>query len=176
MQAIQPDVISKPTLVAPSQFVAETSLAVQAPSATLPDSPLAANSFLEDMRFPLAAPQTQSALPPLVPISVAAPQPARRIDISFLRPDMVLVPVDFSAMRERNQRVQITPDQWRLLTPVDGRTTLQQVCTELSLTFAVVCQLAGQLIAEGLVYAAMPAAIVDQLSPVSREMFASGLG
>ena len=176
LQAMLPDVTRKPTLVTPSQFFAETSLATQTPSASLPDSPLAANSFLEDMRLPLAESQTQSALPQLVPVSVAAPQPPRRIDTSFLRPDMVLVPVDFSAIREENRRVQITPDQWRLLTRVDGRTTLQKMCTELTLMPPVVCQLAGELIAEGLVYAAMPAAIVDELSPVSREMLASGLG
>jgi hypothetical protein len=136
------------------------------------------DNFLEDVNFSFAEPQeqVQPELQPLTPIWVAAPMPPRRIDTSFLRPDMVLMPVDFSGIRSENRRLQITPDQWRLLTRVDGRTTLQTTCMELSLLPAMVCQLAGELIAEGLIYAAMPAATVDELSPVSREMIASGLG
>lgn len=170
------DVEHRPTPLEPSQSGSETALA----SPALPDSPLPVASLLEDvsLSFTESQPQepAQPQIQPLTPLRVDAPVPSRQIDISFLRPEMVLVPVDFSRVRGGNQRLQITPEQWRLLTRVDSRTTLQVACMELGCMPAQVCQLAGELIAGGLVTVAMPTATVDELSPVSRDLIASGLG
>ncbi len=114
--------------------------------------------------------------PTLHPAAVMAPAPPKRIDTSFMRPDMVLVPLDLSAAREHNLQIQLTPDQWRLLTRVDGRTSLQMACQELSMTPDMVCQVAGELIAAGLIQLALPAQVQEsELSPISRELIASGL-
>ncbi len=110
------------------------------------------------------------------PSVVAVPTPARRIDTSFMRPDMVLTPLDLSVARERNPQVQLTPDQWRLLTRVDGRTSLQMACMELSMTPDMVRQVAGELIAENLIQLSLPAQLqTNEFSPVSRELLSSGL-
>jgi len=94
-----------------------------------------------------------------------------------MRPEMVLLPLDLSALRHRNPQVQITPEQWRLLTRVDGRTSLQLICQELAMPSNLVCQLAGELIALGLIQVSMPMhqAPMDELSPVSRELITAGL-
>jgi len=94
-----------------------------------------------------------------------------------MRPEMVLLPLDLSSLRDRNPQVQITPEQWRLLTRVDGRTSLQLICQELAMPSNLVCQLAGELIALGLIQVSMPMqqAPMDELSPVSRELIAAGL-
>ena len=68
-----------------------------------------------------------------------------------MQPDMVLVPADISTFREQNPKVQITPDQWRVLTCVDGRNSLQVACQLLGLAPDVMCVLAGELVAEGLI-------------------------
>jgi len=117
--------------------------------------------------------------PPLSPPQrVAVPLAAMRIDTSFMRPEMVLLPLDLSALRDRNPQVQITPEQWRILTRVDGRTSLQFICQELAMPAHLICQLAGELIALGLIQVSMPMqqAAMDELSPVSRELIAAGLG
>jgi hypothetical protein len=73
-----------------------------------------------------------------------------------MQPDMVLVPADISAFREQNPKVQITPDQWRVLTCVDGHNSLQMACQLLGLTPDAICVLAGELVAEGLIYVVPP--------------------
>jgi hypothetical protein len=88
---------------------------------------------------------------------------------------MVLLPLDLSALRDRNLQVQITPEQWRILTRVDGRTSLQLICQELAMPAHLVCQLAGELIALGLIQVSMQQATIDELSPVSRELIVAGL-
>ena len=106
------------------------------------------------------------------PEPVKYPSPPRRIDTSFMQPDMVLVPADLSAFREQNPRVQITPDQWRVLTCVDGHNSLQMACQLLGLTPDAICVLAGELVAEGLIYVVpadqvriqVPASITQVLS------------
>ena len=90
------------------------------------------------------------------PRPVAQPMQPRRIDTSFMRPDMILYPVDLSSNRERNPEIQITPDQWRVLTQVDGQTSLQEACLVLSMVPELVCQVAGELVAEGLIQVALP--------------------
>ncbi len=93
--------------------------------------------------------QAQHFLTP--PQPVHHPLPPARIDTSFMTPALVLVPVDLSALRIRNPQVQLTPDQWRLFSAVDGHASLQDICQALSAPSEVVCTLAGELIAIGLV-------------------------
>ena len=90
------------------------------------------------------------------PMRVSQPLPLLRIDTSFMRPEMVLLPLDLSALRQQGQRLPITPEQWRVLTKVDGRTTLQSACHELGVPADVLCQVAGELIALGLIHVSMP--------------------
>ncbi len=110
------------------------------------------------------------------PMAVKTPAPARRIDTSFMRPDMVLMPVDLSAARERNPQVQLTPDQWRLLTKVNGRTSLQTACMDLAMTPELICQVAGELIVENLIQFSLPSQVqMSELSPISRDLISSGV-
>jgi len=112
------------------------------------------------------------------PERVMNPVPPKRIDTSFMRPDMVLAPVDLSAFREQNPPIQLTPDQWRLLTRVDGRTSLQVACQELRVPPALVCRVAGELLAEGLIQLIPPGSApiqINELSPISGSMATSGL-
>jgi hypothetical protein len=119
--------------------------------------------------------QNASSLTPPQPIST--PLPPMMVDTSGLRPDTVLMPVDVSSLREQNPQLPLTPERWRLLTRVDGRTTLQQACYELAISVDLVCQTAGELIALGLVQPmTLQQAAVQELSPVSRELLAAGLG
>jgi hypothetical protein len=110
------------------------------------------------------------------PVAVMNPKPPKRIDTSFMRPDMVLTPVDLSAARERTPQVQLTPDQWRLLTKVDGRTSLQAACMDLAMTPELICQVAGELIVEGLIQLSLSSqAQMSELSPISKELVTSGI-
>lgn len=125
--------------------------------------------------FGSADDNANNGLLPAVP--VAQPQPPQCIDISFLRPEMVLLPADLSAGRQQNSQIQITPDQWCLLTYVDGQTPLSVICQLLNAAPELVCRVAGELMFEGLIYPSSPdAAQSFESSPVSREMVASGLG
>ncbi len=117
------------------------------------------------------------SLPSLTsPTRVTTPIPPKRIDTSFLKPEMILMPADLSALREQNPEIQITPEQWRLLTRVDGRTSLQMASQALALSPEVICQLAGELIAIGVVQVTMPVEVpVNELSPISHSLITSGL-
>jgi hypothetical protein len=102
------------------------------------------------------------------PERVMNPVPPKHIDTSFMRPEMVLVPSDLSALREQNPPVQLTPNQWRVLTRVDGRTSLQTASQMLSMPPAMICQIAGELVAEGLIQLLPPEAVPpagQELSP-----------
>jgi len=115
------------------------------------------------------------ALPHLSqPTRVSQPLPLMRIDTSFMRPEMVLKPLDLSALRERNPQLQITPDQWRVLTRVDGRTTLHAACQQLGMPADLLCRIAGELIALGLIHVALPQTYVNQLSPTSSGPVSNG--
>lgn len=92
---------------------------------------------------------TQSSL--ILPQPVQHPINPTRIDTSFMTPHLILTPVDLSALREQNPQVQVTPDQWRLFTLIDGQTTLQALCTALMAPVEQVCMIAGELMAIGLV-------------------------
>jgi hypothetical protein len=92
----------------------------------------------------------------LPPQPVHNPLPPARIDTSFMTPELVLVPVDLSSLRERNPQVQLTPDQWRLFALIDGQTPLQKLCQALMAPVDQVCTVAGELIAIGLVMPLTP--------------------
>lgn len=110
------------------------------------------------------------------PTRVTTPIPPKRIDTSFMRPEMILMPADLSALREQNPEMQITPEQWRLLTRVDGRTSLQMASQALALSPEVIYQLAGELIAMGVVQVTMPVEVpVNELSPISHSLITPGL-
>jgi hypothetical protein len=110
------------------------------------------------------------------PVAVMNPKPPKRIDTSFMRPDMLLTPVDLSAARERTPQVQLTPDQWRLLTKVDGHTSLQAACMDLAMTPELICQVAGELLVEGLIQLSFSSqGQMSELSPISKELITSGI-
>ena len=145
------------------------------------DSPFASGQG-EDVSFPTLFSDADDAGPSSAPASslpvpVMQPVPPKRIDISFMQPDMQLVPADLSAYRDQNPHVQLTPDQWRILTLIDGRNSLQMICQMLGAPAEIVCNVAGELIAEGLVHVTMPGSHqVLEMSPMVREMNASGMG
>ncbi len=85
------------------------------------------------------------------PQPVHNPLPPTRIDTSFMTPDLVLVPVDLSSLREHNPQVQLTPDQWSLFALIDGQVSVQMLCSALMAPATKVCMVAGELIAIGLV-------------------------
>ncbi len=170
-----------PALTPPSSSPAQPS--VVPASALLPTtdslaSPSPATESLPSL-FDMGSDESDSANSTLSrPERVVNPIPPKRIDTSFMRPDMVLAPVDLSAFREQNPPVQLTPDQWRLLTRVDGRTSLQVACQELRVAPALVCRVAGELLAEGLIQLIPPGSApiqINELSPISGSMPAAGL-
>ncbi|MBV9229464.1 MAG: DUF4388 domain-containing protein [Chloroflexi bacterium] len=124
-----------------------------APAAS--SSPLA-EALLPNFASPAIGGPSPSPSPLAQPVPVAVPMAPIYVDTSFMRPDMVLMPADLSAFREQNPAVQLTPDQWRLLTRVDGRTSLQAACQELGMAPTMVCQIAGELLAQGLILVAPP--------------------
>src|SRR5258708_36846266 len=73
------------------------------------------------------------------------------VDTSFMQPRMVLLPTTLSILREQNPQLHLTPEQWRLFTRADGQTTLQMACQALVMLPQQVCQVAGELLALGLV-------------------------
>ncbi len=87
---------------------------------------------------------------------VTEPLPPKRINTSFMQPQMVLTPTDLSGLRERNPRIQLTPEQWRLFTIADGKTSLQMACQLLVMPRELVCQVAGELMELALVTISMP--------------------
>jgi hypothetical protein len=110
------------------------------------------------------------------PQRVTEPLTPRRIDTSFMQPQMVLTPTDLAGLRERNLVIQLTPEQWRLYTRADGQTSLQMACQLLVMPRELVCQVAGELIALGLVTISMPASgSTNDQSPVSQELMNVGL-
>jgi uncharacterized protein DUF4388 len=114
---------------------------------------------------------SRSTVPVSQPQQVTEPLTPRRIDTSFMQPQMVLIPTDLSGLRERNLQVQLTPEQWRLFTRADGHTSLQMACQLLGMPRELVCQVAGELIALGLVTIFMPASgSTNDQSPVPQDV------
>jgi len=99
---------------------------------------------------------TSPAAPISMPKRLTEPLTPRRIDTSFMQPQMVLTPTDLSGLRNRNLRVQLTTEQWHLFTRADGKTSLQMACQLLVMSRELVCQVAGELLALGLVTVSLP--------------------
>jgi hypothetical protein len=75
----------------------------------------------------------------------------------------------------QNIELQLTRGQWQLFTRANGHTSLQMACQVLAMSREQVCQLAGELIALGLVTVCMPpAGFVNELSPASQDFMNSG--
>ncbi len=165
-----------------SQLIAETppnqmgayQLITETPANSVSFAPAASPMPVMDLLGNTEAQPAPSLTPPQ---RVTVPRPPMRIDTSFMRPEMVLLPVDLSALREQNPQLPMTPEQWRVLTRVDGQTTLLAMCRDLSMPAEYVCQLAGELIALGLVHVSLPvqASPVNELSPVSQDLLTAGL-
>ncbi|HEY6285812.1 MAG TPA: DUF4388 domain-containing protein [Ktedonobacteraceae bacterium] len=99
---------------------------------------------------------TSPAAPIGMPKRLTEPLTPKRINTAFMQPQMVLNPTDLSGLRDRNLRVQLTPEQWRLFTVADGKTTLQMACQQLVMSRELVCQVAGELVALSLVTVGLP--------------------
>ncbi len=63
---------------------------------------------------------------------------------------------DADAFAPISAKIQITPEQWRLFTRADGQTSLQMACQVLMMPPELVCRVAGELMALGLVTICMP--------------------
>ena len=147
-----------------------TSQALFTPAIAVSESPFSASLPGIQMPFTPAASFTP-------PQRATMPTTPKYLDTSFMRPDMVLVPVDLSTLREQNPSVQLTPEQWRLLTRVNGYTSLQTACQELGMLPEQICQIAGELLTEGLIQLVLPTGTqqMNELSPVSQGLVTSGL-
>jgi len=163
-----PDTPGGPALLSASDLVSESSFIAPVPSSPSSSQPY---QILGDS----ASPNTTSSWLS-EPRPVFRPAPPPRIDTSFMMPEMVLVPTDLSSLREQNPHVQLTPEQWRLFTLVDGSTSLKMACQMLGVTPELVCLLAGELIALGLVQVFLPSSMpVHELSSALRDLAASSL-
>jgi hypothetical protein len=100
----------------------------------------------------------------------------RRIDVSFMQPEMILLPVDFTAALAQNPAVHMTPEQWMVFALVDGQTSLQSVCMNIGMHSSQVCQVVGELLAEGLIQLGMPdGKATKELSPLGRDAAVTGM-
>jgi len=106
---------------------------------------------------------------PLSTSQIVSPTVPRRIDTSFMKPEMVLMLTDLTSLRQRNPQIQLTPEQWQLFTLIDGHTSLQMVCQALAASPPLVCQVVGEMIALGLVYLLPPGA------PAAKQPVTAGL-
>lgn len=169
------DISSAQTLLCAAQFFPETS-PIQPVSASSPesssDSPGFFGSLFGSSESSVDAGPVSYLSPP---VQVTMPVTPMRIDTSFMRPEMVMVPTDLSALREQNPQFQITPEQWQLFTRADGRTTLQMACQELGMTPEQVRAIVGELVALHLVQVLPVSGTVNELSPASRNLVTSGL-
>ena len=161
------------TLYESSQFFSppsalQTSPAYISANALLPAAGLAINT---GPIMPPPPPQTPAPMPG-IPVTTLAP--ARQINTSFMKPDMVLVPADLSALPE--QPLQVTQEQWRLLTRVDGQTSLQEASVALNMRPEDICRVVGELIAERIVSVYSPSVNeIQEMSPISQNLLQSGL-
>lgn len=100
------------------------------------------------------------------PQPVMEPAAAGSVDTSFLRPDMVLLPVDLTLLRGQNPHVAITPEQWRVITRVDGHTNLRDMCLQLMMSVDQMRHIVGQLWSMGLVRFSLPSS-PQEVSPAA---------
>lgn len=167
-QARPSHVANAPTLLETSQFFPEQKLSLESLIPNELFAPIMQNTHtLTTPATPLSPlpPVAQSFLSSITPASATPTTPAtpspirlvpRPIDVSFMHPAMFLVPADITTLCEQNPQIQLTPDHWRVLTRVDGRTTLQTACQELQMPPEQLCWLAGQLVEVGLIRVVHP--------------------
>lgn len=184
------DIANVPTLLNPSQFLNETPVPaphtprlprLQRTDSSLPS--LAAipspkqepetNSFSSLISeqsenfislFDAEEAPVQEQAAPL--LSVAG----RWIDISKMHPEMILVEADVMSLVAQHIDIQITPEQWRVLTCIDGQTSLRKACQELMMTREQICQVAGELMLLGLVRLVPPGqAPTQEMSPLTHQ-------
>ncbi len=168
------DASQTPTLVDASQFFGESAQNTQQTPPYISASALLPSFESTVTTGPIVPPVPESPALPHVPVTNLPGPPAKQVDTSFMRPDMVLVPAN--AVEPHDTPVQITPEQWQLLARADGHTTLQDLCTTLHLERTKVLTLAGQLVAEHIIHVLPPQAVAAQeMSPASREIENSGL-
>ncbi len=166
------DIAQSPTLYVQNQFRAEPT--TQRASYSSPETllPVLPNSVYTGPVMPPAPPQTP---PPTISAPVVTPPIRRIIDTSFMQPTMVLVPADLSALAE--QEMELTPEQWRILTRVDGLTSLQNACIVLNMRAEDVCRVAGELIAMGIVRVVYPSSgEVQEVASSPQHLQQSGFG
>jgi len=121
--------------------------------------------------------QQANAISFIPPQPISIPVPPRYADTSYMRPDMILMPLDLSALHAQNTLMALTPEQWRVLTVVDGRTSLQDACRDLSMIPDLLCQVAGELVTDQLIQLVPPAAAqAREISPVAADVMAPGPG
>jgi len=198
------DITQAATLYESSQFSArptESPLPLPAsalhtvlPMPDMPDTTMPASSLF-DMDVLLSGLHDSTISGPDFPLRVAplattpAPySPQRKVNIPVMKADMVMIPADFSNSRE--QYVEITPEQWQLLTRVDGKTSLEEVCHVYQLSPEHVLRTASQLIVAMLIEVVPPhmaqaqqsSSVLplqpptpEELSPTSRELITAGL-
>jgi hypothetical protein len=110
-----------------------------------------------------------------MPKRLTEPLTSKRIDTTFMQPQMVLNPTDLSGLRDRNMSVQLTPEQWRLFTVADGKTTLQMACQQLVMSREQVCQVAGELAALSLVSVCLPdSGLTHDSNPLALDLVNAG--
>lgn len=174
-----------PTLLEPSQFFPASAKDVLASSPTVIMPGLGMLAEAPQPHYATVAPAavvssgsyTSPDLRPMHPLMEAqavAPQPLPvrvlpRIDTSFMQPDMILMSADLSALRSQDSQIALTPDQWKLLTRVDGQTSLQQARQLLTASREIICQVAGELVALGLIHVVPPGSSMPPAFPVSNQ-------
>nr|BBH95066.1 hypothetical protein KTA_32650 [Thermogemmatispora argillosa] len=119
----------------------------------------------------------QAAPAPAAPGSLPAPRPImtpytpRRIDVSFMYPELRLIPADLSALRAGTVEIPLTPDEWRVFgICMEGEKTPLQIAQSLGMPLEQVYVVLGELMALGLVqypYGMQPHYPVQELSPAA---------
>jgi hypothetical protein len=172
-----PDIARYPTLMSATQFFdgAQASAQPVAPPSPIPASPAPPQVVATESLSPAfeavfdsvfdVEEQPQS---PETPMSEVVPP--QHVDTTFMRPDMVMMPADLSAARDQSIQFLLTPEHWGLLTRIDGRTSLGAASYELQMPPEVICKLAGQLQALGLIQLSVPGQMPynGELLPVSQ--------
>ncbi len=139
------DVSQTTTLFDSAQSLPEPSSSHTRPFITSAETllPIVTNTINTGPVMPFV-PHAQRQTPPPLPRVPITALPPKNINIEW-QPDMVLVPADLSSLPE--QHIQVTPDQWRLLTCVDGSRSLQDARDVLHMDVEDVCRVAGELVA-----------------------------
>ncbi len=168
-RATSPVISDAQTLHDASQFFDASAISSISAALSLSEGPVADVVRNTDALPPSSAPFS-------FPKRVTEPLSPRRLDTSQMQPQMILTPTDLSGLREGNPRIQLTPEQWRLFTRADGRTSLQMACQLLVMPRELVCQVAGELFALGLVTITVPnSGSANDQSPVPQELMNAGL-